>query len=205
MYYRSRRRHSPFTGIICVIIGLMFLLDNFDILSIHELFFHYWPVILIVFGLFLIIKNMLYERKQEPVVESEYVSPETSYFTDFANDFDESKVFGDIHVDLKIKNFTRGSIRTVFGQLHVNLKETRPASGESVLYLNTVFGEIHVDTTIDVPVKISASNLAGDIYIKGDKRDGVNQRLFYKSDNYEAAPARLHIICNVSFGEIHVN
>lgn len=205
MNYRSHRRRSPLGGIVLVIIGVLFLLDNFDVLSFHDIFYHYWPVILILIGLFLIIKNMLYERDKEPTVESEYKSSETSFFTDESSDFIESKVFGDIHVDLKSKDFKKGSIRTVFGEIHVNAKDAKPAAGESVLYVNAVFGEIHVDTAGDVPVKISASNLAGDIHVKGDKRDGVNQRLMYKSDNYEAASARLHIICNVSFGEIHVN
>lgn len=50
-HYRSSPYRHFFWGLFFVIIGLLLLLDNMDLLDASE-FFHYWPVLLIVFGLY---------------------------------------------------------------------------------------------------------------------------------------------------------
>jgi len=116
----------------------------------------------------------------------------------------ESNVFGDVKVNVNSKNFRKGTIRTVFGKLIIDLSDINVAEGENNLYLNTVFGEIRVKMAKDLPVKITATNLGGDIDIFDQRREGLNQRLVYLSDNYNQAETKLNIHCSVTFGEIFV-
>jgi hypothetical protein len=48
----SRRSQGPFiVGILLIVVGIIFLLDNFDILYIGEPVTHFWPVLVIALGL----------------------------------------------------------------------------------------------------------------------------------------------------------
>jgi len=199
MHHRSKQC-APFWGITLVIAGLLFLFNNLDIVSLHDVFHNFWPLILIVIGLFAIIKSL---RRSDPD-EKEKTLKEGINLTAEDEDVFESNVFGDIKVNVNTKNFRKGTIRTVFGKLIVDLSDINVAEGENNLYLNTVFGEIRVKMAKDLPVKITATNLGGDIDIFDQRREGLNQRLVYLSDNYNQAKTKLNIHCSVTFGEIFV-
>jgi len=199
MHHRSKQG-TPFWGIILVIAGLLFLFNNLDIVSLHDVFHNFWPLILIVIGLYAIIKSI---RRSEPD-EKEKTLKEGINLTAGDEDVFESNVFGDVKVNVNSKNFRKGTIRTVFGKLIIDLSDINVAEGENNLYLNTVFGEIRVKMAKDLPVKITATNLGGDIDIFDQRREGLNQRLVYLSDNYNQAETKLNIHCSVTFGEIFV-
>jgi len=199
MHHRSKQG-TPFWGIILVIAGLLFLFNNLDIVSLHDVFHNFWPLILIVIGLYAIIKSL---RRSEPD-EKEKTLKEGINLTAGDEDVFESNVFGDVKVNVNSKNFRKGTIRTVFGKLIIDLSDINVAEGENNLYLNTVFGEIRVKMAKDLPVKITATNLGGDIDIFDQRREGLNQRLVYLSDNYNQAETKLNIHCSVTFGEIFV-
>lgn len=48
---RHARASQLFYGLLIAVIGIVFLLDNLEIVEAHEVF-RFWPVIIIVFGLF---------------------------------------------------------------------------------------------------------------------------------------------------------
>ena len=47
-------------GILLILLGVVFLLDSFKLVAIHNLLHSWWPVILIVAGILILIKS----RKQ---------------------------------------------------------------------------------------------------------------------------------------------
>lgn len=51
MRYRNRREGKVFSGILLVVIGTIFLLGNLNFLEIRPLLSHWWPLLLIVFGI----------------------------------------------------------------------------------------------------------------------------------------------------------
>ncbi|MBN2413876.1 hypothetical protein JXQ31_19535 [candidate division KSB1 bacterium] len=199
MHHHSNR-HTPVGGIILIILGLLFLFNNLDIMSIHDVIRDFWPVILILIGIYVIFKNY---RRTAPDDEEMKIKTGLDITAD-KEDIDESNVFGDINVNIKSENFQKGTVRTVFGKVMADLTDINIADGENHLYLNTVFGEIRVKTAKNLAVKVIATNLGGDINVFGERRDGLNQRLVYQSDNYAQAKAKLILYCNVTFGEIHV-
>jgi predicted membrane protein len=48
---RVHRSSSPWTGIVLVIVGCLFLFNNLDIINLGDFFSDYWPVIIILVGL----------------------------------------------------------------------------------------------------------------------------------------------------------
>ncbi len=44
-------------GIILIIVGVLFLLNSFGIIACHELVHEYWPVLLILLGAIILIKD----------------------------------------------------------------------------------------------------------------------------------------------------
>ncbi len=193
-------RHTPVGGIILIVLGLLFLLNNLDIVSFHDVFRNFWPLILVLVGIYIIFKNY---RRTAPDNKETKIKTGLDITAD-KEDIDESNVFGDINVNIKSENFQKGTVRTVFGKVTADLTEIKIAKGENHLYLNAVFGEIKVRTADNLTVKVIASNLGGAINVFGQKRDGLNQRLVYQSDNYDLANAKLVLYCNVTFGEIQV-
>ena len=194
----SRQNRVPTGGIILIAIGLIFLLNNLDVISVHDLFHNFWPVILILFGIYIILKG---QSGPETVHESKIDVEEK--VSDGARVF-EQRTFGDINVKLTGSPFEGGSVQTVFGKVRVDTPALKLAEGTQVLRVNTTFGEIDVFLDSKLPVKVVASNLMGSIEVKGDRREGMNERVVYQSDNFEGASARLEVICSLTFGEIRV-
>ncbi|MEO8167126.1 MAG: DUF5668 domain-containing protein [bacterium] len=44
-------------GILLIVVGLMFLLDSFGVITFHNLIHHYWPVLLILTGVYILLKG----------------------------------------------------------------------------------------------------------------------------------------------------
>ena len=197
----SNNNKSNYTwGFVLVILGLLFLLNNLDILDIGDVFSNFWPVVLIIVGLYLVFKKDTVSKGGEgwdsSFGDKRYTSSEENVI--------ESNTFGDLNVVLDSKDFQSGTIRTTFGDAKVDATQIGLSGDEKKLFVNTVFGDVKVSAPKDVAIKVSASNLAGDIKIFDEKRDGFNQRYTYESPEYSTADKKLYIVCSVTFGDIKV-
>src|SRR4051812_77838 len=68
--YQPRRRRSMAGPVVLIVLGFLFLLGNLHLIEIHHLFFgfaHYWPVLLILWGL---VKMFEHYRAQQEGYES---------------------------------------------------------------------------------------------------------------------------------------
>ena len=61
---RGARSRFPMAPVLLIVFGLLFLLDNLDLLQIGRLL-RYWPALLIALGLFLLYERIV-ESKDEP-------------------------------------------------------------------------------------------------------------------------------------------
>ncbi len=185
---------SLFFGLILIFIGLLFILNNTNVMDVGDFFRRFWPVVFIIVGLVLIFKR--------PNIPSDRVG-DRSVISDLENVI-QSNVFGDIRVTLESKNFKGGTIRTSFGDVVVDATSVGVTEGEKRLYLTTTFGSIKFAVPRELPIKVQAGNMAGDIKIFGEKWDGLSIRASYESENYESSSTRLHVICHLTFGDIKV-
>ena len=194
----SSRSSSVFWGILLVIVGILIFLNNADVLYFDDLISEYWPLAIVLLGIYIIVKST--DRREQ---RRNWDFGDRHITTD-SEQIIQSNTFGDIKVAIESKNFQSGEIRTTFGDVKVDATKLEIPEGERKLILSATFGDIKVDTPKNLPIKVTANLLAGDMKIFDQMRDGFNQRMTFQSENYEMASARLHIICSLTFGDIKV-
>ena len=178
-------------GIILVILGTLFLLDNLDVLQFGEVLHYGWPVIFIIWGV-----SILTRKKPEPV------SPAVPFSASLSTDLlHQSNVFGDLVTSVASQNFKGGSVSTVFGDCHLDLSKATFASGDHELRVHSVFGDSVITIPRDAPVAIVASSFLGGLSIMGEHREGMSSDLQWASTTYPTASGRLKIYVSKVFGK----
>ncbi len=214
--YPHHHHHRPYLGgIILIFIGGLFLLDNLGIADMSDLIHTYWPLILVIIGLSLLLRRS--SRYQEaPAGETQGGTAEAPPWnwkfhsgsrTVSENPGDrivENSTFGDVALNLTSKNFLGGTISTVFGDTEIDLSAVDPAPGEQVLRIHTVFGDTRVSAPKGVALRISADSSFGDMRVMNQIKDGLFQHIDFTSDGYATATKKLHLIVSHVFGDLRV-
>ena len=144
-----------YTGaIILFSIGGFFLLpDIFTNLDINFISI-FWPLVIIVIGLTLILrrKNFTGSKKN----------------TEFSNNYiDEMNIFGGSERIITSEYFEGGKITSIFGGSTVNLKNVKLKNGYAEIEMTSIFGGAKIYVPENWDVRIEATNIFGGI---NDKR-----------------------------------
>ena len=196
----SRSKTSLYVGAAFIILGVLFLLNNARIISFDFIFDNFWPLLLIAVG-GLIIYSSYKKKNSKDGVHEAFSDKSEEISADYVNN---SITFGDYTAILTSQSFKGGRLTTTFGEMAVDLAKVQLDEGQNILNLNVTFGETNVRLPKDLPVRVTASVVAGDIKIADQKWDGLNKRATWQSDNYDSATAKLDISCHIVFGEIKV-
>lgn len=196
-------RRSYLGGALLIILGSLFLLQNFGVADVSDLISTYWPIILVLIGL-----NILLRKRLRPVYSAG--EPDRTLFPDtiratsssFVN---RSTVFGDIDLRMEAKDFAGGTVSCTFGDVNLDLSSAELADGEHLLRLDGVFGGIHVLVPKGTAIFATARTVFGDVNILGNSRNtGIGQELAYTSPEYAAAAKKLRIYAHQVFGDIRI-
>ena len=95
---KSDDKNNLFWGALLVLLGVLFLLDNFYIIDFWEAVSTFWPVILIAIGIKILLDKRQQESWQEKVPISEQSVNDTNAGSHL-NKISENNVFGDIHLN----------------------------------------------------------------------------------------------------------
>jgi lia operon protein LiaF len=194
--YDNHGKKTIFWAFIIILIGLILLFNNLDIIDIKDLLKDYWPVLLILWGLYLIMKKDRYHFDNGITGDKDFICEAEKAFY--------SNVFGDLQVKINSQNFEEGKINTTFGDIELDLSKLNIKSGQKILDIHGVFGDIKVSVPQNIEFSITASITAGDIKIMGNKVDGFSKELKYQSKNYDTANSKLMIHVSHVFGDIKV-
>ena len=126
------RPNQP-TGLIMITIGIFFMIP--EILDIRFNMHLYWPVILIILGVFFIVRHQRSE------------SPRPAKGESTSNWLDDTSVFGGGDVIVTSDNFQGGKATYIFGGSSINLSRAKITQGRAVIDLFIMFG----GTSIIVP------------------------------------------------------
>jgi lia operon protein LiaF len=186
---------NVFWGVVLILFGVLFLLDNMDLLDFGRVFRTYWPALLVLWGMSILFRRR--GSRPRPMVSdvAERVSGEL---------FHHSSVFGDLRLEVDSADFKGGSASTVFGSVLVDCSKAKLAAGEHWLRLSGVFGSINVILPPDTAVSVSCNAVAGDLDVGGERRSGVVPNLTYTSPGYDQAERRLKISATQIFGDVRV-
>lgn len=165
-------------GLILIIIGGIFMLNNFDFLgfSVWEVI---WPVLIIGVGLWILFQPGLRRSpKNIPPVS--------------ADDINSTSMFSSLKKNIDSKNFRGGRASVTFGELKLDLSAAQLAGGNATVELSVLFGSITVYVPRDWRVVVDDRGFLGSVEVK---RDAVAE---------EAAKSTLYIKAGAVLGEIQI-
>lgn len=199
---QQRKSRSLTFGVILMVVGFLILFDRMGVLDFGEVVSTYWPLILVIIGL----RVILFPKEPEPqVVQLEHPEPasqpETAEVTQ-TSILDEQHIFGDVRRRISSLRFAGGKCSVVFGDIDIHAEGIELEPGQRTLYLNCVFGDIRLRLPDTMPMLVRANTAAGDIDIKGIRGEGLFVQRAYKSSDFESASTRLIVVASILFGDI---
>lgn len=198
---QSNKSNNFFWGLILVVIGVLFLLDNFYIIDFGDAIATYWPVILIAIGIKILMdKNR--QKSNDDVVSISDPLNTTSYTESNRNKISENNVFGDIQLKIDSESFDGGSLSNVFGDIRLDLSGVKLTQEVTKIHVSGVFGDVTINTPDGIALAARGNCVAGDISIRGSKKDGLFPNLTYQDDAYPNAKQKIDLQCSIVFGSI---
>lgn len=191
-------------GMVLIIIGGFFIYPVLSrvfpesFASINIDFKTYWPVLLIVVGLFLVIgKANLFGSKRSRRNEWQSVSDGNNEYRQGTDDAQQSStdfieksiMFGSSEQIVLSSNFMGGEGNVMFGELIVDLRRAQLAEGIYKLELNVMFGSIVLYVPPGWHVELQASSILGSF---DDKR--------YRHEVVANSPSKLIVKGSAMFG-----
>jgi len=199
-------------GLLLIALGVMFLLDNMNYLDFGEVLRTYWPALLILLGISVLLRRTVFSPTSSgsapggasaPSAEVHEVFGDRAERTD-TEQVNYSSVFGDITLRLVSASFKGGTISTVFGDATLDLTSASLAEGENRLKVSGVFGDLRVLLASSTPYALSGSSLFGAVEAGGQKRDGFSSALSLQSPDYGSASKKLHLDLSQVFGDVTI-
>lgn len=181
-------------GLILITLGTLLLLHNLDIADFGDIVRQYWPLILIIWGLLILIRQKS-PSQISSTIHTENIVGELIH---------ESSILGDLNLNIKSKNFKGGSISTVLGDSTIDLSQSVIAEAEHQLIVHAVLGDVTVILPKEAGISVSANTVLGDMNILGKTKDGFFSDLHTTSSNYVSSPNRLRLKISTVFGDIRV-
>ncbi|TFH01515.1 MAG: hypothetical protein E4H13_04660 [Calditrichales bacterium] len=183
---------------ILIVLGFLLILDNFYVIDFGDVVSTYWPLVLIIIGI-----KILRDKHRQPEAyfeESGQVISDTT-----TGRLSESNVFGDIRLDIRSENFLGGSVNNVFGDIFIDLRKAQFPEGGANLSVSGIFGDVTIRCPEDLAVKARTNSVAGDISIRGNRKEGLLPNMNFEAPAFAEASKKLSIQCSIIFGSITIN
>ena len=140
----------PLAGLLFILLGVIFLLSEFDILE-ESVWNYVWPVLIIIVGFWLLVRPVLRARGSEKFPEIK------------ETDIDVSAVFSGMKRRVESSNFRGGHATAVMGSVELDLTGTGLEGGRATLDLTVILGGIEILVPRDWRVVIDGAPILGGI------------------------------------------
>ena len=193
------RSRTVWLGGVLIILGVLFLLDSTGLIRISDFFETYWPLLLVLWGIFILIRRDSRRRDNpEKSIAGRIDADVTSETIDSAN------VFGEVDVRVTSNAFKGGAATTIFGEVSIDCRGGAMADGEHALRISSVFGRSRLYVPPGSAVSVSAHTLFGEASVFDQKRSGISAFVKYETPGYATAQKRLRVDISQVFGEVLV-
>ena len=155
---------KPAFGLLMIAIGGAFLLNRYYDLPFN-LFSFFWPVIIIIIGIVLILSNSrsgIVSRLKGRRVRTENADGDM---------IEDASVFGGAERIIHSPNFKGGEIVAIFGGSKIDLTQSTLAPGENKLEIVAIFGGTTLIVPNDWNIRFESVNIFGGF---NDKRHNLN-------------------------------
>ena len=205
-------RNNLLFGVVLITFGFLFLLDNLGMADFGEVMHDFWPLLIIVWGLSIILRRKPTHSTAKGLSGSPTPQASAEAGTTAGPGaagtekelFSESTVFGNLHSVISSHSFKGGSVSTVFGDCHIDLTRAAVADGEHFFRVHGVFGQTTIMLPNNCAVSVTASSMFGGLTILGQQKNGIATELTMSSPNYGSSSNRLKLHVTRVFGEIRI-
>jgi predicted membrane protein len=188
-------------GLVLIGIGLLFLLEHVGLWNIGDLFRDYWPVLLILWGVYILFRR----RQGSSSIHAENAPFAGPVRGDASQELlNTTNVLGEVEISVLSKNFRGGSVSTVFGDIAIDCTAATVADGENYLNVHGVFGGLRIKLPKETAFAVSANTLFGSVAIKDDKRSGFAPSVVYETPGYQTSGRKLRLRCSQVFGDVEI-
>ena len=198
----SRKSKNFWWGILLILLGLLFLLHNFDYIDFGEIIRRYWPLLLIYFGL-----QALFSSRKSSDPKNGFEStlndhrPNHSYYRSGKESV--SNVFGDVRIKFDNQTIRQYSSSNIFGNVELDFSR---ASFESNSHIRAsgIFGDLIIRLPQNLAVEVKANYLAGESHIFDNHQSGLFKNISYASPASNAKGQLIRVEASILFGEIRI-
>lgn len=168
-------------GGILISIGVLFQLNNLDIIDFH--FQDLWPIIIILIG-FEIIKTALYRKKYDKDGQGREHHKFFSHLHDareVGSDYIQvSAILGGGEYNFSNKNLKGGSVTAIMGGCEIDLRDAQMHGDQIYLDITTIMGGVEVRVPTEWEVIIQGMPILAGMENKTRPDNGGKKRLVIK-------------------------
>ncbi len=206
---RPSARGRLFWGGILIVFGILLLLDRMNVLEIGEVVHDYWPLILVVIG----IKMILFPSRPRTQTSTSSTEPQpppnfwqtTSDPGMVSNYLTENRFIGDIHLQLKSEDFRGGTVSTFIGDIKLDISNVAiTTNGDRFLTISGFIGDATLHMPKNIAHSIQATAFIGDFNVFGKHNSGFGLNPIYKSADYDQAEVRLNVRITFFIGDVKI-
>jgi len=188
-------------GTILIVIGATFMIPELITVP-HEIRRIYWPLILVVIGISILMRQRDHQRLRngnDPILniptDDDPKSSRSSYNADSFNTFDDFVIFGGREIFVTSQALTGGKATSIFGGIEFDLRKATLQPGGAIIDCVSVFGGCGFKIPMDWNVRNEVTTIFGAFT---DKRGETYNDRYYD-------PSKTLVIKGLSlFGGIEV-
>ncbi|MFZ0389337.1 MAG: cell wall-active antibiotics response protein LiaF [Calditrichia bacterium] len=209
---RSKNSHASFWGIILIIFGLLFLLQNMNYLDVGDVIGRYWPLILVIIGIRMLLNQR--QRAEHPSgssgdsasgIQTEPMVSKNKNTYQSGHNHTQNSTFGDMRIRISGQEPVRDYYaNNVFGDIDLDFSEARFEPPASVR-VSGVFGDVIVRVPQTVAVEAKVNFTAGSSRIFGEHQDGLVKTINYRSPDISPDQQIVYLHISIIFGDVHVH
>lgn len=164
------KHDNSFSGVMLIGVGGFWFLSRYTNLPIKHYIAEYWPILLILLGIYIIFRKHDYQ-KHNCCTKRE----DKSFNADF---IDDVSILSGGRKTINSQNFKGGKATAIFGGSTIDLYNANLAEGTNTLEVVAIFGGIEIIVPRDWKVIVSVTSIFGGI---DDKRT-INANQVYETN-----------------------
>jgi predicted membrane protein len=192
-------------GILLIVMGVLFILDEHSTFHISEVILSLWPLLIVGAGVRLLFRSRG-RREETEMLNAPLADIGLGQRVEEVREaqMHMTNLFGNLRSQVESHVFRGGSLSTVFGNATVDLTHAELAEGEHSLKVDTVAGSVLVRVPRGMAFSVTADGVAGTVKAGTAVRNGFFPSVQFASDGYRDAPQRIHLALSTVFGEVRV-
>jgi len=208
----TQKRPSPshFIPLLLILIGFIFLLDNFGYLDFGHLIARYWPVLLILLGLRIIYSRQssterevqIFGVKEKPMDRVRAGEEEDAGDSHTTEKIVEN-IFGDVRLKFHNKTVNKFKASNIFGNFDLDFSQAT-LQNQAILQVTGVFGNINICLPADIRLEIKADYIAGSSHIFDDYQSGLFKNISITTPDPGKRNPTVYLKASIIFGDIWI-